>query len=272
MSLSPVSALIGARLLAYDLHAVVVRRVVACGDHDAAVELLAERREVDELGAAHADVEHVDARVREALDQRRSERRARRADVAADSDPPRLHERRVGPADPVGEVLVEVLGDAAANVVGFEAVDLFRHGLRRVSSGQYPSPARGPRVTYMQGPEACPVSRPNDDFASLAALLPNAHRAAAARGGADRRSTLVPRGRARAHRRLASWWTACHGYNHPHIRAAVEEQLGVCRTSCSAGSCTRRRDVLRAGLRSSCRATSSTFSSPSRGRSPSKSR
>ena len=24
---------------------------------------------------------------------------------------------------------------------------------------------------------------------------------------------------------LASWWTACHGYNHPHIRAAVERQL-----------------------------------------------
>lgn len=24
---------------------------------------------------------------------------------------------------------------------------------------------------------------------------------------------------------LASWWTACHGYNHPHIRRAVEEQL-----------------------------------------------
>jgi hypothetical protein len=21
---------------------------------------------------------------------------------------------------------------------------------------------------------------------------------------------------------IASWWTACHGYNHPHIRAAVE--------------------------------------------------
>src|SRR3984893_8370888 len=26
---------------------------------------------------------------------------------------------------------------------------------------------------------------------------------------------------------IASWWTACHGYNHPHIRAAVEEQLAV---------------------------------------------
>jgi adenosylmethionine-8-amino-7-oxononanoate aminotransferase len=26
---------------------------------------------------------------------------------------------------------------------------------------------------------------------------------------------------------IASWWTACHGYNHPHIRAAVEEQLAL---------------------------------------------
>jgi adenosylmethionine-8-amino-7-oxononanoate aminotransferase len=24
---------------------------------------------------------------------------------------------------------------------------------------------------------------------------------------------------------IASWWTACHGYNHPHIAAAVEQQL-----------------------------------------------
>lgn len=26
---------------------------------------------------------------------------------------------------------------------------------------------------------------------------------------------------------IASWWTACHGYNHPRIRAAVERQLAV---------------------------------------------
>ena len=26
---------------------------------------------------------------------------------------------------------------------------------------------------------------------------------------------------------MASWWTACHGYNHQHIRAAVERQLAA---------------------------------------------
>jgi adenosylmethionine---8-amino-7-oxononanoate aminotransferase len=26
---------------------------------------------------------------------------------------------------------------------------------------------------------------------------------------------------------IASWWTACHGYGHPHIRQAVEQQLAI---------------------------------------------
>ena len=26
---------------------------------------------------------------------------------------------------------------------------------------------------------------------------------------------------------MASWWTACHGYNHPHIKRAVEKQIEI---------------------------------------------
>src|SRR5215831_13754051 len=26
---------------------------------------------------------------------------------------------------------------------------------------------------------------------------------------------------------IASWWTACHGYNHPHIREAVTRQVAT---------------------------------------------
>ena len=26
---------------------------------------------------------------------------------------------------------------------------------------------------------------------------------------------------------LASWWSACHGYNHPHIAAAMKRQIDV---------------------------------------------
>src|SRR5882724_9207827 len=26
---------------------------------------------------------------------------------------------------------------------------------------------------------------------------------------------------------IASWWTACHGYNHPHIRDAIARQLAI---------------------------------------------
>ena len=41
---------------------------------------------------------------------------------------------------------------------------------------------------------------------------------------------------------IASWWTACHGYNQPHIRQAVERQLGA------NAACDVRRAGPRAGF------------------------
>ncbi len=81
------------------------------------------RREVHELGAADADVEHVDAGVREPLDERLRDRRARGADVPADGDRPRRDEFGITPSDPVRDVLVELFGHAPANVIGFETSD-----------------------------------------------------------------------------------------------------------------------------------------------------
>ena len=109
------------RALAHELHAVVVRRVVARRDHDAAVHLARERREVDDLGAAEADVVDVDARVEQALLERLAELLARQADVATDDHLLRLDELRVGAADAIGDVLVQLVRDAAAQVVGLEA-------------------------------------------------------------------------------------------------------------------------------------------------------
>ena len=65
---------------------------------------------------------------------------------------------------------------------------------------------------------------------------------------------------------IASWWTACHGYNHPHIRAAVRRQLDA------HAARHVRRPGARAGLPAggaagepAARATSTTCSSPSPG-------
>ena len=95
------------RAFAHELHAVVVRRIVAGGDHDAAVHLARERREVDDFGAAEADVVDVDAGVEQALLQRLAEQFAREPDVAAHDHTLRLHELGVGAADAIGDVFVQ---------------------------------------------------------------------------------------------------------------------------------------------------------------------
>ena len=93
----------GARSLAHELHAVVVRRIVARGHHDPAIEPSGEGREVGALGTPEADIEHIGSAVAQAALHRRGERRARQADVVADRHALRLHERGVGAGDVVGE-------------------------------------------------------------------------------------------------------------------------------------------------------------------------
>ena len=110
-----------ARLLADELHAVVLFRVVAGRDHDAAVEAEMRRREVDHLRAALADVHDVAAGFREALDERVADGRAREADVMADSDFLRVEEAREDAADAIRELFVDVLRIHAADVVSAKA-------------------------------------------------------------------------------------------------------------------------------------------------------
>ena len=77
----------------------------------------------------------------------------------------------------------------------------------------------------------------------LAALCPDEDRGAAAAGGRARKGSriMLADGRELIDG-IASWWTACHGYNHPHIRAAVERQLEA------DAACDVRRAGARAGV------------------------
>ena len=97
-----------ARAFAHELHAVVVGRIVAGRDHDAAVHLARERREVDDFGAAEADVVDVDAGIEQALLERLAEQLAREPDVATDDHALRLQELRVGAADAIRDVFVQL--------------------------------------------------------------------------------------------------------------------------------------------------------------------
>ena len=123
MSCRPLSPLIGSRAFAHEFHAVVVGRVVAGRDHDAAVHLARESREIDHFGAAEADVVHIDARIQQALLQRLAQQFARQANVAADDHALRLDEFGVRATDAVRDVFVQLFGDAATEVVGLEALD-----------------------------------------------------------------------------------------------------------------------------------------------------
>jgi adenosylmethionine-8-amino-7-oxononanoate aminotransferase len=61
---------------------------------------------------------------------------------------------------------------------------------------------------------------------------------------------------------IASWWTACHGYNHPHIREAVTRQLATMPHVMFGGLVHEQALTWPSGSRGCCRTISTAFSSP----------
>ncbi len=61
---------------------------------------------------------------------------------------------------------------------------------------------------------------------------------------------------------VAAWWTACHGYNHPHIHAAAAEQLARMPHVMFGGMVHEPALRLASRLCACCRVTSNGFSLP----------
>ena len=111
----------GPGLLAHELHPVVVLGVVAGRDHDATVHALVGHREIDFLGPAFAQGEDIHPGFAQAADDGLCHGWAGQADIMPYHHPVRVQEGSKRPADAVGQGLIKVVRDPAANIVGFEA-------------------------------------------------------------------------------------------------------------------------------------------------------
>src|SRR5690606_11393302 len=97
-----------------DLEAVVIRRVVATGEHDSGGGRQYMGGEVKHRCGHHAQVRDLTAAIDQALDQRLRQQRAGQAPVAADGYA-RLPLGQAGPADGATDPVVAVGGQAVAN-------------------------------------------------------------------------------------------------------------------------------------------------------------
>ena len=123
MSPMPASPLSGSASGAHHLDAVVLLRVVRRGDLRAAVELVADDREVQHVGGEHPVVDDVGALLARAVDEGGGQRRRRQAHVARHGDPaaPRDRRRSRGRSAARRASLISA-GYSAADVVGLEDI------------------------------------------------------------------------------------------------------------------------------------------------------
>ncbi len=132
-----------ARLAAHHLEAVLVARVVAAGDHDAAVDVQAEDRGVEHGRGADPDLDHVHPALDEAVDEGGKEPVARQATVPSDRDAELLarlarpEDRAEAPAYGARHLVGEVAVGDAPDVVLAETLGRDLHG-RAMWRGQPP--------------------------------------------------------------------------------------------------------------------------------------
>ena len=109
----------------HNLQPVVVGRIVAAGDHDAAAGFEMRRREVEQRRRHQSDIDHVTAALAQSGDERSLQLGARVPSIAAHDERLRAAGMRLGPdgaADPANDFGGEGVSDDAADVVGAEDV------------------------------------------------------------------------------------------------------------------------------------------------------
>ena len=112
-----------ARIFSHQFQTIVVRWVMAGGDHNAAVCPKFSRCEVDHFRSAQAYIENLSAGIRNAFADGVGQLLARQTNVSSNNDSLSIQKlcRRI--ANSVGNIRVELIWDLAADVVGLEAVD-----------------------------------------------------------------------------------------------------------------------------------------------------